>query len=310
MSQVQIHGNSRCRGGWSAKSLAFLEHVQEVLHQLESYWPLTLRQVYYRLVASLLIENAQSEYARLSRLLVKARLDGLVPWEAMEDRARSTLPSAGWKDWSDFVSCELDDFLTGFRRHLIQSQDVALEVWLEKDALSRIVQQTAFPYCVPVVVARGFSSVSYLHECRKRIEAHAALGKRTEILYFGDQDPSGWEMLPSMLTTLQAEMGLGDLVTGIRCALTPELVEQYDLPRDPAAFKPTDTRARKYMEQFGDLAVELDALPPATLESIIRESIESRLDLERFEAERAREVDDQSRIEGLRSDVHRFVGER
>jgi len=101
------------------------------------------------------------------------------------------------------------------------------------------------------------------------VERNAQNGKRTMILYFGDLDPSGWEMLPPLLTTLQDEMGLGDLVAGRRCALTPAQVEANKLPRNPDALKETDTRAKKYMARFGDLAVELDALPPATLEALV-----------------------------------------
>ena len=47
------------------------------------------------------------------------------------------------------------------------------------------------------------------------------------VLYFGDLDPSGWEMLPAMMETLQNEMKLGDLVVGERCALTVEQVNAF-----------------------------------------------------------------------------------
>ncbi len=61
---------------------------------------------------------------------------------------------------------------------------------MEKDALSRLVQVAARPYGVSVVVARGFSSVSYIHECAERIRrAHQRTGQDTKILYFGDFDP-------------------------------------------------------------------------------------------------------------------------
>ncbi|MGH7295677.1 MAG: hypothetical protein ACRELB_12115, partial [Polyangiaceae bacterium] len=235
-------------------------------------------------------------------------LDGLVPWEAIEDRARDTLKSGGWASATDFIGGEAERFLDGYRRDLLQTQPVALEVWVEKDALSRVCHRAAFPLCVPVVVARGFSSVSYVRECHDRVRENAAEGRRTVILYYGDLDPSGCEMLPSMLATLQGEMGLGGLVEGVRCALTPEQVETYGLPRNPDALKATDSRARKYCERFGDLAVELDALPPADLEGLVRSAIESRLDMSLFEDERRREAADVERIAAVRDDVRRFIG--
>jgi len=299
--------NGRNRGGWSKAGLTYLARVSGTLDRLADYWPLTLRQVYYQLVASGAIQNNSGEYDKLSRVLSKARLDGRVPWEALEDRTRVTLNSGGWIDQADFLNDELENFLTGYRRDLLQTQAAALEVWVEKDALSRVCHNVAYPYCVPVIVARGFSSISYVHECRKRVKANADEGKRTVILYFGDLDPSGWEMLPAMLETLQNEMNLGDMVEGKRCALTVAQVEAYQLPRNPDALKATDTRAKKYMARFGDLAVELDALPPATLETLVRGAIETNLNLSKFEVERQREERERARIEVIRHKVKGLI---
>jgi len=289
---------NRRRSGIGPKRQALLAHVQLVLEELRDFWPLTLRQLYYQLVARGVIENALGEYKKLSELLTEARLSGLVPWEALEDRARTILHSGGWDNQNEFIESELASFLEGYRRDLMQSQPHALEVWIEKDALSRIVHDVAWEYCVPVVVARGFSSISYLHECRGRVERNAKLGKRTKILYFGDLDPSGWEMLPAMLRTLQEEMGLGDLVEGIRCALLPDQVEQYQLPQSIDAMKESDPRTPKFktmLRQQGypeDLAVELDALSPSLLQGLVRQAIEAQLDIALFERESLRQEEE------------------
>ncbi|MGH9867477.1 MAG: hypothetical protein ACREAA_04840 [Candidatus Polarisedimenticolia bacterium] len=291
------------RGAWTPAKRAFLARVEEVLDGLRDYWPLTLRQVYYQLVAAGDIENRHTAYQKLSRVLVQARLDGHVAWDAIEDRARSVLVSAGWDDAADFVRDQTGDYLAGYRRDLLRAQDHALEVWVEKDALSHVCHRAAFPYCVPVVVARGFSSVSYLHEAAKRIRHNASRGKGTVILYFGDLDPSGYEMLPAMLFTLEQEMGLQGWVTGIRCALTPDQVKEHGLPTNPDALKHTDTRAKKYIERFGNVAVELDALRPDILEDLVRDSIESWLDEGLLETERRAEAAERERLEVLREKV-------
>jgi len=109
-----------------------------ILNALQDYWPLTLRPVFYQLVATLVIENQPRKYKRLSELLTKARLSGLIPWEAIENRARTMLWSPRWPDADVFVRVTLAAFLQGYRRDLLQSQERALEVWVEKDALSRI----------------------------------------------------------------------------------------------------------------------------------------------------------------------------
>lgn len=284
-----------------------------MLEELRDFWPLTLRQLYYQLVARLVIENSLNQYKRLSALLATARLDGLVPWEALEDRSRMTLHSGGWANKREFVAHELDNLFVGYRRDLLQSQPHALELWIEKDALSRIVHEAAFPYCVPVIVARGFSSISYVNECRKRLERNAKMGKRTVILYFGDLDPSGWEMLPALLETLTGEMGLGDFVEGVRCALRPEQVEQYRLPRSPDAMKATDSRAKKFKEMLrasgysDDLAVELDALPPETLARLVRESIERHLDMSLFKKECEKEEAERLELEEVKGRILRVA---
>lgn len=298
---------TRDRGGWTRASLDYVHLVGRILDDLHEYWPLTLRQIYYQLVAREIIPNRRNEYQKLSRLLSKARLDGEILWGAIEDRARSHLDSGGWHDAVGFIREERDRFLAGYRRALLQGQPWAPEVWVEKDALSRICHEVAFPYCVPVIVARGFCSVSYVHECRLRVEAALKRGQRgVRILYFGDLDPSGWAMLPSMLETLRDEMGLGDAVEGVRCALTPEQVSEFGLPHSVDAIKPGDTRTRSYRrwlreQGFPDnLAVELDALPPATLQRLVEEAIRSNFDLERFERERRVEHEERVRIAGLR----------
>ncbi len=85
-----------------------MRNVNDVLERLRDYWSLTLRQVYYQLVASQVIPNNMAEYKKLSRLLTKARLDNLCSWEALEDRLRSHLESGGWRDKNHFIKTEIN----------------------------------------------------------------------------------------------------------------------------------------------------------------------------------------------------------
>lgn len=285
--QGNIQGERR---NWTTSSLAYLERAKQVMADLSDYWPLTLRQIYYQLVGALVIENNIGEYKKLSDTLADARIDGLIEWEAMEDRSRTLLDSTGWTDKTIFTEAHLENFLSGYNRDLLQSQDCAIEAWVEKDALAHIIHGVAAPYCVSVIVAKGFSSVTFKDQCRNRIVANARAGRRTLILYFGDLDPSGWSMLPAMMKTLQEHMRLKDVVSAERCALLPEQVFEYSLPRSIDAMKEKDSRTPKYramLREAGypdDLAVELDALPPRTLENLVRDSIERNLDLVRFRA--------------------------
>jgi len=319
MIKVERNNTNRSRG-LSDKSLPFIAAVKTVLNDLREYWPLTLRQVYYQLVASekiidpltkeqlAPIENSINSYKRLSTMLTKARLQRLIPWAAIEDRTRATLASGGWMDAHHFINDEQENFLDGYKRHLTQTQDIALEVWIEKDALSKVAHRAAVKYCVPVVVAKGFSSISYMHQCKQRITSYARQGQPTVILYFGDFDPSGWEMPEAMLETFHGDMKIPqDHLRIYRCALNEDQVHDMGLPHSPEAIKPKDSRARKFVDRFGMVAVELDAIPPADLEALVGESIEQVLDMDKFEAQQMAEALDGATISELRGEVETMI---
>ena len=128
------------------------------------------------------------------------------------------------------------------------------------------------------MVARGYCSVSFLAAYQERVEAHA--NQLPLVLYLGDHDPSGVQMQDANQQTLADELGCE--VEFKRVALLAEDVVRYDLPVNPDALKKTDTRAGAFVAQYGEVAVELDALPPATLVERIQQAIEENLDLPAF----------------------------
>ncbi len=267
---------------WTEKQFDKLNKVKEVLNDLEAYKPLTLRQIYYQLVSKYFIENKVSEYGMLSNLLKWSRIDRYISWNDIEDRVRVFHNRTGFRNKDSFVEQELSNFLSGYNRNLLQTQDKYLEIWIEKDALSSIFTKIAMRFCVSVVVCRGFSSVSFLNDFKSRLTYQT--DKKPVILYFGDFDPSGVEMLKSMEITLEDELR----ITGIdfkRVALLPDDIHTYQLPHNPSALKHKDTRAKKHVEAYGEVAVELDALPPAVLEQKIRDAIENEIDIDRFNEE-------------------------
>ena len=301
---------TRIRGPWTDAKLEYLNKVIPVLDRLKDYWPLTLRQIYYQLVAMQIIENCLPAYRKLSEVLTHARLSDKVPWDALEDRSRTLLESYGYPNKDAFVENHTRQYLENYKRDLQIGQDRRLELWVEKDALSRICHDVAETYRIPVIVARGFSSVSFLHDARKRILRNKKAGQLTRILYFGDLDPSGWAMLPSMMITLQQEMKLMDFVDAERCALNPEHVEKYKLPHSPEALKENDPRTPAYREIFGNLAVELDALSPPILESVIEEAIEENLDPELFNEQIEEEKLERNKLAVLKGFVNIIIDDK
>ena len=283
---------------WTAKQRDRLIQVQAVLDEFDAYKPLTLRQIFYQLVGKEFIENTTSQYNMLSNLLKWARLDGFVPWDSIEDRVRAYHCADGWPDVKGYVEAEMENAYDRYRHDLLQSQEKYLEIWLEKDALSSLFQRVARPYCVSTIVCRGFSSVSFLKEFVDRLAYYPS--RQPVMLYFGDFDPSGMEMLDAMQRTL-AWMHAPDVVFK-RVALLKEDIFGHSLPHNPKAIKKKDTRCAKHLAEHGELAVELDALPPAVLEEKIRDAIQTELDMDAFHVEQTRaeqEMDKSNRIHNL-----------
>ncbi len=293
---------------WTEFQVDKLNKTMEILDELKEYKPLTLRQTYYQLVGKGYIDNNKSQYGMLSNLLKWARIDGYVSWDDVEDRVRAYHSGEGWSDKESFINQELDNFLKGYGRDLMQSQSKYIEVWIEKDALSSIFTKIANPYCISVVVCRGFSSVSFLNEFKNRLEYNAD-GKKAVMLYFGDFDPSGVEMLKAMKLTLETELNVKDIEFK-RVALMKEDIFKYSLPHNPDAIKEKDTRTQKHVSLYGNLAVELDALRPDILTEKIKESIESELDIGTFNKEVEIESSEFDKLSGMRTQIIEYIKDK
>jgi hypothetical protein len=274
----------------------------KVVKELQDYWPLTLRQIYYRLVAAGHLENTRSKYNDLSNLIKHMRLDEWLPWEVLEDRVRRVSEKRGWEDHNEFMEAHIDDFLTGYERCYVQDQERYVELWTEKDALSQVFEKVAYPYCIRAVTCRGYQSITFLDGFRRRARGVLNRGQIPVILYFGDLDPSGVQMLEAIKQTLEDEMDLWG-VEYHRVALTPDQIMDYELPHDPQAVKITDKRYRRYVQRFGDLAVELDALHPQVLRELAIEAIESHFDMNLFQEQMEVEQMEQVRLASLKEKI-------
>jgi hypothetical protein len=273
-----------------------------VVRELKDYWPLTLRQIYYRLVAAGHLENTRSKYNDLSNLIKHMRLDDWMPWEVLEDRVRRVSEKRGWEDHNEFMEAHVDDFLEGYERCYFQDQERYVELWTEKDALSQVFEKVAYPYCIRAVTCRGYQSITFLDGFRQRARSAQSRGQIPVILYFGDMDPSGYQMLEAIKQTLEDEMDLWG-VEYDRVALTPDQIMNYELPHDPQAVKVTDKRYRKYVQRFGDLAVELDALHPQALRKLAVEAIENHFDMDLFREQMEVEQLEQERLASLKQKI-------
>jgi len=141
----------------SAAKQPFLEAVLGVLEEQRDYWPLSDRQIHYRLLgpnAPLThaskpgsgYQNDKPSYRKLTDLLARGRVAGLVPWEAIEDITRPVDTHAAFWNTAQFLRQELGAFLKGYWRNREQSQPNHVEIVAEKLTVQIILGQVAREY--------------------------------------------------------------------------------------------------------------------------------------------------------------------
>lgn len=281
-----------------------LEAINSIIveYQNEGY-KLTLRQLYYQLVSRDIIPNQQSEYAKLSTLLKEGRMGGIVDWDAIEDRLRKPSSPSSWDTPQD----AMESLIQQYKLPRMEGQQNYIEVWVEKDALSGVLKRVTEKYHIPILVNRGYSSVSAMFDAYNRfkngMEQINCDGSEANVIifYLGDFDPSGMDMIRDIEDRIR-EFSVRDFddyfpLEVIPIALTKEQIAEYNPPPNPA--KTTDPRAAKFIDEHGSTSWEVDALPPNVLNAILENTIRSRIDLDRYEDMVSREDADKEKLEAL-----------
>jgi len=276
-----------------ARQAKTVQRLRAAIEALGEHHPMTVRQVYYQLVSRQVIKNTRTQYQAISNLLVEARKSGEIPWEWIEDRLRRPRSVGMWSNLSDFAETARH----AYRRDVWATQPAYVEVWLEKDALSGIFEDTLAQYGVTLNVGRGFDGWDSIRNAAERYRHRKDASQRqVTVLYFGDFDPSGEDMVRSLRERLA---WFGHAPKIIKCALTMEDINRYHLPPDFA--KKTDSRAAKFIVKHGDVSVELDALPVNVLRERLTTEVEKRLDLKALAKVRETETAEVERLVNLLS---------
>jgi len=248
----------------------------------EGGYTLTLRQLYYQLVVENVIPNKVTEYQKLSILLKEGRMAGIVDWNAIEDRLRFPSKPSSWETPASIMR----SVIYSYRNDRQKGQETYLEVWVEKDALSGVLKRVTEPLGVPIVVNRGYSSATAMHDAYNRFkDAHNYNGQKAVVLYLGDFDPSGLDMIRDI------ERRIGEFVDGgdypdmdfsvVPIALTDEQIKRYNPPKNPAKMK--DPRAPEYVRNYGYNSWEVDALPPEVLHELLDDELRGRMDMDIYD---------------------------
>ena len=247
--------------------------------------PMTVRQVFYQATIVGLVDKTEAGYAKVQTDLVAMRKSGDLPYSWLADNTR-------WQrkpQTFDSVEQALLDTARFYRKSLWSEADSYVEIWLEKDALSGVVLPVTDIFDVPLMVARGYASLSFLHSAADYI---ASLDVPTFIYHLGDYDPSGVNAAETIETTLRQMAPAADIQFR-RLAVWPSQIMQWNLPTRPT--KTTDTRSRN----FGEISVELDAIPPDRLRQLVEEAITQHLPPDQFRVLKAAEESERELISAL-----------
>jgi hypothetical protein len=262
--------------------------IRDALRQIVgTAQPCTVRQGFYQATVRGVVPKTEAGYDKVGRLLVEMRLEGSLPWEWIADNTRWMRKPTTHGSLQDAASW----WAAGYRRDLVPALG-RVEVWLEKDALAGVIYPVTAEWDVPLMVTRGYSSLSFLHTAAESWQTGADSDEPVTVYYLGDHDPSGRDIDRNIEKRLREFAPDTDL-TFARIAVTEEQIAEWSLPGRPT--KRTDTRARDWQ---GD-SVELDAIPPDRLRDLVQANIEYHVDTEQLERIRTVEAAERESIRGF-----------
>lgn len=254
------------------KSAKTLELVAAARRFLEVNQPASVRAVCYRLFIDGLIPNmGKNATSGVSKKLVQAREEGVIPWEWIVDETREAERVNTWDNPEQIIRAAV----RGYRKDYWALRPRRVEVWSEKGTIRGTVAPVLQEHGVTFRVMHGYTSATSIYGVA---EETVDSTKPLTVLYIGDWDCSGMHMsevdLPRRLEKY------GGKATIERIALNAEDVAPGTaLPSFSAEEKVTDSRYQWFTRHYGYRCWEVDALAPAILRQRLEDRITDLLDI-------------------------------
>ncbi len=278
------------------KTKVLLGQVLEIFDDYAEQLPLTLRQVFYVLVANYMYEKTERAYKRLGDHLNMARRAGWIPFENLRDDSLHGFFGGDYKNEDAFWS-DIERRAKEFTLDKLENQEYRIRVHCEAVGMLPQLRRVCEPYSIPVYSCSGFDSLSVKYDLKKEIvRTKAYEGKDTVILHLGDCDPSGTSIFKDgMEADVLAFLGADfedlpywdpeETAGFVRVAMLSEQAEYLRVPSAPA--KTTDSRSKKW----GDAPTyQLEAMPPDVLAEYLKIAIHAWIDLDQLAEDRQAET--------------------
>jgi hypothetical protein len=286
----------------------FMQAIIQVVMDLKDYWPITERRIHYNLLNSPPLRHAskrgsvyvndRQSYKETCDLVTRGRLFGRIPYRAIADPTRTVITWSIHQEPSTFMRASLDDFLVGYWRDLLQSQPNHIEIIGEKNTIEGIIKPVAMDFTIPYTIGRGYCSLPPRYEMAQRFKKSGK--EKLIILAMSDLDPEGEDIAHSFARSMRDDFSIDeDILVPIKVALTYQQVQSMHLPPDMIA-KEASSRRKKFVAKHGEHVYELEAAPPDALQQILRDAIDSVIDVAAFNREQDSEAKDALYLERVR----------
>ena len=257
------------------------------------YAPVTVRQVFYAATVHGIVEKTEAGYSKIQQMCLIGRRDGTIPYQHIADNSRSYYQVTSF----DSLANASYSFAQTYKRDFWADETCSVEVWLEKEALAGVVRPVTSEYRVRLVPTRGFASETIVHSAIQSALDEGKTELYIKTLY--DFDRSGQDAEKAIMQRM-GEIGkeLGLLVFHEKLALTHEQIIAMNLPSRPAKTKSAADANWQY-----DRAVELDAIPPEVLRSLVKRALEVHMPRDVRQAYQQIEQQEQAVIRMALSDL-------
>src|SRR5438105_3171117 len=168
-----------------ASKTGLIDRRAIILEIVRDAQPATVRQIFYLASVRGIVSKDDSGYDRVVQGdLLTMRRDGQLPYGWIVDHTRWQRRPVTF----DSIDEALSDTAEAYRKALWRDADSYVELWLEKDALSGVIDPVTKKFDVPLMVTKGYPSITFLFNAGDYMEA---VEKPCFIYHFGDFDPSG-----------------------------------------------------------------------------------------------------------------------
>lgn len=301
----------------SAAKMPMLARALTLMEGRKEFWPLTVRQVHYLLLGpnaplghagkpGSTYVNDKSCYKDLCDLLGRARIEGYVPWAALDDETRRTDLNEFYRNPKDFFDRQFKNFLRYYWRNRQQSQPNHIEILGEKLTVHPMLQRIASEYTIPLTITRGTNVLAPKYKIYQRFKASRKA--KLILLIVGYLDPMGDTIAEDPIKSFQRDFGLPyHQIEAYRVALTPEQVDEFGLAPSMKA-KPSSATYDKLVAKYNSTdAYELEAMDPADLSQMLEDAIKKVMDIDLYNQELAAEEKDSTKVIGLRMQIDEFL---